>query len=147
MNSLKIVTTFSSSLSIFPLLSRILTCIVFTVEKLSKKSLRCKYNFVKYHLEKRSVSTAIRYKKGGQIFVVDGNKSPIRYIFRDATKSYTVWCEHSLKYPNRLMIVPININSLHNKFDSLALMLDNYLDILLISETTVIPHFLLRSFK
>ena len=54
------------------------------------KSLRCKYRFVIYHLEERSVSTAIRYKKCAQIFVVDVNKSPIRYIFRDATKSYTV---------------------------------------------------------
>ena len=37
---------------------------------------------------------AIRYKKCAQIFVADVNKSPIRYIIRDATKSYTVRCEH-----------------------------------------------------
>ena len=50
-----------------------------------------------YHLEERSVSTDVWYKKCAQIFVVDVNKSPIRYIFRDATMSYAVWCEHDLK--------------------------------------------------
>ena len=52
-----------------------------------------------------------------------------------------------LKNPNRLIIAQLNINSLRNKFDSLVRMLHNNLDILLISETKMILHFLLRSFK
>ena len=43
-----------------------------------------------YHLEERSASTAIRYKKSAQIFALSVNKSPIRYAFRNATESYTV---------------------------------------------------------
>ena len=42
-----------------------------------------------------------------------------------------------LKNPNRLIIAQLNINSLRNKFDSLVRMLNNNLDILLISETKV----------
>ena len=49
-----------------------------------------------YHLEERSVSTAIRCKKCAQIFVLSVNKSPIRYAFRNATESYTIKCEHDL---------------------------------------------------
>ena len=76
-------------------ISRILTFwsvydIVFTLEKLYRKSLRCKYRFAMYHLEERSVPTAIRYKKCAQIFVSNVNKNPIRYTIRDATRSYTV---------------------------------------------------------
>ena len=40
-----------------------------------------------------------------------------------------------LKNPNRLIIAQLNINSLRNKFNSLARMLHNSLDIILISET------------
>ena len=36
--------------------------ILFTLEKLYRKSLLWKYRFVVYHLEERNVSTAIRYK-------------------------------------------------------------------------------------
>ena len=43
-----------------------------------------------YHLEERSVSTAIRYEKCAQIFVSSVNKNPIRYTIRDATNSYAV---------------------------------------------------------
>ena len=43
-----------------------------------------------YHLEERSVSTAIRNKKCAQTFVSTVNKNPIRYTIRDATNSYTV---------------------------------------------------------
>ena len=60
------------------------------IEKLYRKSLRCKYRFVMYHLEERSVSTAIRYKKCAQIFVSSVNKNPIRYTIRNATNSYKV---------------------------------------------------------
>ena len=42
-----------------------------------------------YHLEKRSVSTAIQYKNCA-LLVLSVNKSPIRYAFRNATESYTV---------------------------------------------------------
>ena len=42
-----------------------------------------------YHLEERSVSTAIRYKKCAQI-CLSVNESPIRYAFRNAAESYTV---------------------------------------------------------
>ena len=69
---------------------------MFTLEKLYKKSLRYKYRFVMYHLEERSVSTAIHYKRCAQIFVLSVNKNPIQYTICDATNSYTVQCEHSL---------------------------------------------------
>ena len=42
-------------------------------------------------LEERSVSTDnIRYKKCVQISVLSMNESPIRYVLRNATESYTV---------------------------------------------------------
>ena len=41
-------------------------------------------------LEERSVSTAIRYKKCAQTFVLSVNKNPIRHTIRDATNSYKV---------------------------------------------------------
>ena len=69
---------------------------MFTLEKLYRNWLRCKYRFVMYHIEERSVSNAIQYKKCAQLFVVNVNKSPIQHIFREATKSYTVWYEHGL---------------------------------------------------
>ena len=43
-----------------------------------------------YHLEGRSVSTAIRYKMDAQMSVLSVNESPIWYAFRNATESYTV---------------------------------------------------------
>ena len=43
----------------------------------------------------------------------------------------------TLKNPNRLILAQLNINSLRNKFDSLARMLHNNLEILLISETKI----------
>ena len=43
-----------------------------------------------YHLEERSVSAAIRYKKCAQMFVSSATENPIRYTICDITKSYTV---------------------------------------------------------
>ena len=63
---------------------------VFTLAKLHKKSLRCRYRFVVYDLEQRSVSTVIRNKKCSQIFVLSVNKSPFQYAFSNTTESYTV---------------------------------------------------------
>ena len=47
-----------------------------------------------YHLEERSVSNTIRYKKCAQILVLSVNKSPLWCTFRNATESYRVECEH-----------------------------------------------------
>ena len=52
-----------------------------------------------------------------------------------------------LKNPNRLIIAQLNINSLRNKFDSLAPMLHNNLDILLVSETKIDSSFLTGQFQ
>ena len=52
-----------------------------------------------------------------------------------------------LKNPNRLIIAQLNINSLRNKFDSLARMLHNNLDILLISETKIDSSFPTAQFQ
>ena len=71
---------------------------MFTLEKLCRKSLRCKYRFVLYHLEECSVSTAIRYKKCAQIFISSVNKNPIQYTIHDTIKSYAVKCEHGLSF-------------------------------------------------
>ena len=46
-----------------------------------------------------------------------------------------------LKNPNRLIIAPLNINSLRNKFDSLAQMLHNDLNKPLISVTKIVSLF------
>ena len=51
------------------------------------------------------------------------------------------------KNPNRLIIPQLNINSLRNKFDSLVETLHSNVDILSISETKMIPHFLLFSIR
>ena len=50
--------------------------IVFSLEKLYWKSLRCGCHFVMYHLEERSVSTAIRYKKCAQIICLERKQKP-----------------------------------------------------------------------
>ena len=68
---------------------------MFTLEKLYRKSLRCKYRFVIYHLEERSVPTAIRYKKSAQIFVSSVNRNPIRYTIRDVQNSYNLMNENT----------------------------------------------------
>ena len=51
------------------------------------------------------------------------------------------------KNPNRLIIAQLNINSLRNKFDSLAEVLHSNVDILLFQRLKLIPHFLLLSLK
>ena len=43
-----------------------------------------------YYLEERSLLTAIRYKKCGQIFVSSVNKALSQYAFRNAVESYMV---------------------------------------------------------
>ena len=77
--------------------------IAFTLAKLYRKSLRCSNCFVMYHLEKRIVSTAIRYKMCAQIFVLSANKSSIRYAFRKATKS----CSVKDKLRHVLLLAPV----------------------------------------
>ena len=55
-----------------------------------------------YHLEEQSISTAIQYKKCAQILVSSVNKIPIQYAFGNTTESYTVKCEHGIKYAKKL---------------------------------------------
>ena len=81
---------------------------VFTLEKLYRKSLRCKYRFVIYHLEERSASTAIRHEKCAEIFVSSVNKNPVQHTIRDAVNSYMVF-EHGLK-------IAYWINDLYNYY-------------------------------
>ena len=69
---------------------------MFTLEKLYRKSLRCKYRFVMYHLEEVA-SQLLSDMKSAQIFVSSVNKNSIRYTIHDATNSYTVQCEHGLR--------------------------------------------------
>ena len=52
-----------------------------------------------------------------------------------------------LKNPNRLKIAQLNMDSLHNKFDSLVRILHNNLDILLISETEINSSFRAAQFQ
>ena len=40
-----------------------------------------------------------------------------------------------IQFPDKLIIAHLNINSIRNKFDSLSFMIENNVDILLISET------------
>ena len=66
------------------------------------------YNRIKFSKLNRIVLSYITYKGVASQLLSDiesvlkysfsnGNKTPIRYIIRDATKSYTVWCDHGLK--------------------------------------------------
>ena len=52
-----------------------------------------------------------------------------------------------LKNPNRLIIAQLNMDSPHNKFDSLVRILHNNLDILLISETEINSSFRAAQFQ
>ena len=42
-----------------------------------------------------------------------------------------------LKYPKNIIIGYININSIRNKFESFSMMVKDYLDVLIISETKI----------
>ena len=73
-----------------------------------------------YHVEERSVSTAIRYKNCAQILVLIVNKSPIGYAFRSATESYTVQCEPDLRHylivsHNARVQLPLTMNKFIEK--------------------------------
>ena len=52
-----------------------------------------------------------------------------------------------IQFPEKLMIAHLNINSIRNKFDSLFFMIENNVDILLISETKLDHSFPSCQFK
>ena len=55
--------------------------------------------------------------------------------------------EMKIRSPDKLILGYVNINSIRNKFDSLAYMLDKIVDIYLISETKLDDSFPLPQFK
>ena len=65
------------------------------IKKIVQRVTSLQISFFIYHLDERSVPTAIRYKKSAQIFVSSVNKNPIRYTIRDVKNSYNLMNENT----------------------------------------------------